>query len=69
MKSDIKFNLPNTETTLEEKVQQFKEDEEKMQDMHSFMDGLLTEAAEEAQRRQDIKLVRGYWLIKKYKYL
>lgn len=56
MKSDLKFNLP-TEMVLDKKIQQFKEDEEKMQEMNFFVDNVLNDAEKEAQRQLDQKLV------------
>jgi len=54
MKPELQFTLP-IESSVEYRIQQFKDDEEKMQDMCIFIENLLSDAQNEAQRQLDIK--------------
>lgn len=56
MRSELQFNIK--EDTLEDKITEFKSNEENISEISQFVDGVLEDATVEAQRRIDEKQVR-----------
>lgn len=57
MRPDLQFNLVAETNQLDDRIQQFKEDEEKMLEIQDFVNGVLSEAELEVEKKMEIKLV------------